>query len=82
MGDGTVSHHLSAMFTLLYIGILLAVLLTAVVVHAVAAAPEGYEDQGGFHVMAAGGASDAAMPSSTTLSRRAQRELPPVVLTR
>lgn len=70
------------MLTLLYIGVLFAVLVTAVVVHAVATAPEGYEDQGGFHVMAARGGADAAKPSSTALSRRAPRELPPVVLTR
>lgn len=70
------------MLTLLIIGILIVVLAGAVTVQAAVTAPEGYEDNLGFHVVSApdGGATTAGQAGLEL--KAGERDLPPLVATR
>jgi hypothetical protein len=70
------------MFTLLYIGILIVVLAGIVTVQAAMTAPEGYEDQSGFHVVSAhrDGVADDALADREL--KVADRKIPRLVVTR
>lgn len=71
-----------AMFTLLIIGILIAVIAGIVTVQAAVTAPEGYEDHLGFHAVS-GRRGGVTADSRTDCEVKAiEREVPPFVATR
>jgi hypothetical protein len=71
-----------AMFTLLFIGILIVVLASVVTVHAAVTAPEGYEDSLGFHVVSAPDDAVKAVGQADRELKAGEAELPPLAATR